>query len=62
MSFAALAQLSDDRTDDRFLLAITDEGRFQDLELSVKFKAVAGKTDRPAGLVFRRKAANSYSQ
>ena len=55
-----LAQLSDDRTDYRFPLAIADEGSFRDLELSVKFKAVSGKTDRAGGLVFRLKDANNY--
>src|SRR5205085_9116416 len=55
-----LAQLSDDRTDYRFPLAIADDGSFQDLELSVKFRVVSGKTDRAAGLVFRLKDANHY--
>jgi hypothetical protein len=55
-----LAQLSNDRTDYRFPLAIADEGSFKDLELSVKFKAVSGSTDRAAGLVFRLKDANNY--
>src|SRR6266571_2833285 len=55
-----LAQLSIDKTDYRFPLAIADEGLFQDLELSVKFKAVSGEVDRAAGLVFRLKDANNY--
>jgi hypothetical protein len=55
-----LAQLSDDRTDYRFPLFIADEGAFLDLELSVKFKAISGNTDRAAGLVFRLKDANNY--
>jgi len=41
-------------------LLISDEGSFKDLELSVKFKAVAGEVDRAAGLVFRLKDANNY--
>lgn len=55
-----LAQLSNDKTDYRFPLAIADEGSFQDLDLSVKFKAVSGDVDRAAGLVFRLKDANNY--
>src|SRR6266571_4950780 len=55
-----LAQLSIDKTDYRFPLAIADEGSFQDLELSVKFKAVSGEIDRAGGLVFRLKDANNY--
>jgi hypothetical protein len=49
-----------DKTDYRFPLLISDEGSFKDLELSVKFKAVAGEVDRAAGLVFRLKDANNY--
>src|SRR5262245_65566704 len=55
-----LAQLSKDKTDYRFPLAILDEGSFKDLELSVKFKAVSGEVDRAAGMVFRLKDANNY--
>lgn len=55
-----LAQLSNDKTDYRFPLAIADEGSFQDLDVSVKFKAIAGEVDRAAGLVFRLKDANNY--
>jgi hypothetical protein len=55
-----LAQVSADRTDYRFPVAIADEGSFQDLELSAKFKAVSGQIDRAAGLVFRLKDANNY--
>jgi len=55
-----LAQISTDRTDYRFPLAIVDEGSFQDLEMTVKFKAVSGEIDRAAGLVFRLKDANNY--
>ncbi len=55
-----VAQTSADKTDYRFPLLISDEGSFKDLELSVKFKAVAGEVDRAAGLVFRLKDANNY--
>ncbi len=55
-----LAQLSNDKTDYRFPLAILDEGSFQDLEVSVRFKAVSGSVDRAAGMVFRLKDANNY--
>jgi len=56
----ALAQVSTDKTDYRFPLAIADEATFKDLELSVKFKAISGQVDRAAGLVFRLKDANNY--
>jgi Domain of Unknown Function (DUF1080) len=55
-----LAQVSTDKTDYRFPLAIADEGSFKDLELRVKFKAISGQVDRAAGLVFRLKDANNY--
>lgn len=55
-----LAQTSCDKTDYRFPLAIADEGSFQNLELSVKFKAISGEVDRAAGLAFRLKDANNY--
>jgi hypothetical protein len=53
-------QTSLDGTDYRFPLLIADEGSFEDLDLSVRFKAVAGDADRAAGLVFRLKDANNY--
>src|SRR6266446_1656376 len=55
-----VAQTSTDRTDYRFPLLIADEGSFQDLDLSVKFKAVSGSIDRAGGLVFRLKDPNNY--
>jgi len=55
-----LAQLSTDKTDYRFPLAIADEGSFKDLDISVKFKAIAGEVDRAAGLVWRLKDTNNY--
>jgi 3-keto-disaccharide hydrolase len=55
-----VAQTSADQTDYRFPLLIADEGSFQDLEMSVRFKAVSGSVDRAAGLVFRLKDPNNY--
>jgi hypothetical protein len=55
-----VTQTSTDHTDYRFPLLISDEGSFQDLDLSVKFKAVSGSIDRAAGLVFRLKDPNNY--
>jgi hypothetical protein len=55
-----LAQTSADKTDYRFPLAIADDGSFQNLEMSVKFKALSGEVDRAAGMVFRLKDANNY--
>ncbi len=55
-----VAQTSTDKTDYRFPLLIADEGVFRDLDISVKFKAVAGSVDQAGGLVFRLKDANNY--
>jgi hypothetical protein len=55
-----VAQTSTDPTDNRFPLLIADEGSFQDLDLSVRFKAVSGDVDRAAGLVFRLVDSNDY--
>jgi len=55
-----VAQSSTDQTDYRFPLLISDEGSFQDLDISVKFKAVSGNIDRAGGLVFRLKDPNNY--
>jgi hypothetical protein len=51
-----MAQTSTDTTDDRFPLAILDQGSYQDVAVSVKFQAVAGKVDQAAGIVFRYRA------
>src|SRR6266567_4384646 len=55
-----VAQTSTDKTDYRFPLLISDAGSFQDLDVSVKFKAVSGSIDRAGGLVFRLKDPNNY--
>src|SRR5437667_5300284 len=55
-----VAQTSTDQTDYRFPLLISDEASFQDLDISVKFKAVSGSIDRAGGLVFRLKDPNNY--
>ena len=55
-----VTQTSTDQTDYRFPLLISDEASFQDLDLSVRFKAVSGSVDRAGGLVFRLKDPNNY--
>ena len=55
-----VAQTSTDQADYRFPLLISDEGSFQDLDLSVGFKAVSGSVDRAGGLVFRLRDPNNY--
>jgi len=55
-----LAQLSADTTDYRFPLAIREDGAYQDVAVSVKFKAVSGKVDQAGGIVFRLQDPNNY--
>jgi len=55
-----LAQTSTDSTDYRFPLAIADDTNYKDLALSVKFKAISGKVDQGAGLVFRLRDKDNY--
>jgi hypothetical protein len=55
-----LTQLSKEQVDYRFPIAVSNEGAFKDMELSVKFKPVSGKIDQAGGLVFRYKDANNY--
>jgi hypothetical protein len=55
-----LAQTSSDPTDGRFPLAIFDKASFQDGELSVGCKAISGRVDQGAGLVWRYRDPNNY--
>jgi len=55
-----LAQLSDDATRSRFPLAIFQRASIQDGTLSVSFKAIAGKIDQGAGLVWRMMDVDNY--
>lgn len=56
----ALAQTSQDKTDYRFPIAITEAASYKDLALSVRFKAISGTVDQGAGLIFRLKDKDNY--
>jgi hypothetical protein len=56
----ALAQTSRDKTDYRFPLAIFEASVRADLDVSVKFKPVAGDIDRAAGLAVRLRDRDNY--
>jgi hypothetical protein len=56
----AIAQLSHDRTDYRFPLAIYKPFTGKDLEVSVRFKAVAGMVDQAAGIAVRLLTPDDY--
>ena len=55
-----LAQTSDQGPNRFFNLCVAEKSRFADVDLSVAFKAVAGKLDQGGGLVWRYKDANNY--
>lgn len=55
-----LAQTSSDATGGRFPLAIYARLSLKDGDLSVRFKAVSGKVDRAAGLIWRYQDENHY--
>ncbi len=55
-----LAQVSNDPTDYRFPLAIYQRIDAVNLEATVRFKAVAGRVDRAAGLVVRFSDQDNY--
>jgi len=56
----AIAQMSADPTDYRFPLAVYQPLQAQDVEASVRFKAVSGKGDQAGGLAVRLTDADSY--
>ena len=55
-----LAQTSAGTTDYRFPLCVYDPFTAKDVEVSVKFKAVAGKVDQAAGLMVRFRDKDNY--
>lgn len=55
-----IAQLSTDPTDYRFPLAVYEPLSAQDVEASVRFKAVSGRVDRAGGLAVRLRDAGNY--
>jgi hypothetical protein len=56
----AIAQVSKDRTDYRFPLAIYKPYSGKDLELSVRFKPVAGTVDEAGGIAVRLSTPDDY--
>jgi len=56
----AIAQTSADPTDYRFPLAIVSGVSARDVEVTVRFKAVAGSVDQAGGIAVRVASANNY--
>jgi len=56
----AIAQMSADPTDYRFPLAVYQPLQAQDVEASVRFKAVSGRGDQAGGLAVRLTDADNY--
>jgi hypothetical protein len=55
-----LAQTASEQPNAFFNLCVADKSNFKDLDLSVSFKAIAGKKDQGGGPVWRYKDANNY--
>ena len=56
----AIEQTSTDRTDYRFPLAIQESLSATNIDVEVRFKAVAGKTDQAGGIAVRLQDADNY--
>jgi hypothetical protein len=56
----AIAQVSNDRTDYRFPLAVYKPYSGKDLEFSVRFKPVAGTVDQAGGIALRLSTPDDY--
>ncbi len=56
----AIAQMSTDPTDYRFPLAVYEPLPAQDVEASVRFKAISGRGDQAGGLAVRLTDADNY--
>ena len=56
----ALAQVSGEGSGGFFNLCVVDETNFKDVDLTLSFKAMAGKEDQGGGPVWRFKDANNY--
>jgi 3-keto-disaccharide hydrolase len=55
-----LVQADPDKTDYRFPVAIYNDVSGKDVDLSVQFKAISGRGDQGAGLVWRYRDQNNY--
>ena len=55
-----LAQTSDQGRDGLFNLCVADSTSFTNVDMSVRFKAIAGKLDQGGGLVWRYRDAGNY--
>ena len=56
----AVEQTSSEQTDYRFPLAIYQPVSAKDVDVSVRFKPIAGKVDRAGGIAVRLKDADNY--
>lgn len=56
-----LAQLSQDKTDERFPILLFDLERFVDFKFTTRIKTVSGQAEQMAGIVFRYQNASNYT-
>lgn len=55
-----LAQLSTDKTDERFPILLYDAESYADFSLTTRFKIVSGDAEQMAGIAFRVQDTNNY--
>lgn len=56
-----LAQLSQDKTDERFPILLFDLDRFANFKFTTRIKMVSGQAEQMAGIVFRYQNASNYT-
>ncbi len=55
-----LAQLSTDKTDERYPVLLYDQEVFEDFSFTVRFKVIGGGEEQMAGVVFRAQDENNF--
>lgn len=55
-----LAQMSTDKTAQRFPVCVYQDLTAKDVDVSARFKSISGEEDQAAGIVWRYKDANNY--
>lgn len=56
----ALAQIDSSRDNDRYALAVVEDLEFEDVEVSVRIKALAGDSDQAGGVIWRYRNSENY--
>ena len=55
-----IGQVSQDRIDNRFPVLLYNGAMLRDVDVSVRFKPISGRSDRAAGIIVRARDSNNY--